>query len=224
MLYSNSLMTDTPIPQEPVEVTQPKPEPIKHKEPSRWRSALSTIAILLIAPLLAISITVFVFQSYEVDGPSMQSTLQNRDRLIIWKLPRTWARITKHDFIPKRGDVIVFIKKGLFEEDGNKEKQLIKRVIALPGERVTVKAGVITVYNAQYPEGFNPDKALNLTTLTASSEGADLDVTVPAGEVYVCGDNRGNSLDSRYFGPVPEHDIIGKLVARILPFSEAERF
>ena len=154
----------------------------------------------------------------------MQSTLQNRDRLIIWKLPRTWARITKHDFIPKRGDVIVFIKKGLFEEDGNKEKQLIKRVIALPGERVTVKAGVITVYNAQYPEGFNPDKALNLTTLTASSEGADLDVTVPAGEVYVCGDNRGNSLDSRYFGPVPEHDIIGKLVARILPFSEAERF
>jgi signal peptidase I len=181
------------------------------------------LAVLLIAPLLALTITAFVFQSYEVDGPSMQTTLENRDRLIIWKVPRTWARITKHDYIPKRGDVIVFIKKGLYESGGNREKQLIKRVIGLPGERVTIKDGKVTVYNSEFPGGFNPDKTLSYGKAITLTEG-NVDVTVGAGEVFVCGDNRSNSLDSRYFGPVPVQDIVGKLTARILPLSEAEKF
>ena len=125
-------------PEEPYITVQESP---KLEKQSMLRSALSTIAILLIAPLLALTITAYIFQSYEVDGPSMQSTLQNRDRLIIWKVSRTWSRLTHHDYIPKRGDVIVFIKRGLYENNSTKEKQLIKRVIALPGERVTVKDG-----------------------------------------------------------------------------------
>ena len=187
------------------------------------KSALSTIAILLIAPLLALTITAYIFQSYEVDGPSMQTTLQNRDRLIIWKVSRTWARITHHDYIPKRGDVIVFVKKGLYENNSTKEKQLIKRVIALPGERITIKNGKITVYNAEHPDGFDPDKTLPYGSVISTTEG-NIDKVVPAGEVFVCGDNRANSLDSRYFGPVESRDIVGKLIARILPLSEAEKF
>ncbi len=190
---------------------------------SLLKSALSTIAILLIAPLLALTITAYIFQSYEVDGPSMQTTLQNRDRLIIWKVSRTWARITHHDYIPKRGDVIVFVKKGLYENNSTKEKQLIKRVIALPGERITIKNGKITVYNAEHPDGFDPDKTLPYGSVISTTEG-NIDKVVPAGEVFVCGDNRANSLDSRYFGPVESRDIVGKLIARILPLSEAEKF
>lgn len=200
-----------------------QPEPPKKFGSSAVKSALSTIAILLIAPLLALTITAFIFQSYEVDGPSMQTTLQNRDRLIIWKVARTWARLSNKDYVPHRGDVIVFIKRGLYESNSDKEKQLIKRVVGLPGERVTVKDGKVMVYNGEFPGGFNPDATLPYGKVITMTEG-NIDVTVPAGEVFVCGDNRSNSLDSRYFGPIPAHDIVGQLIARILPLSEAERF
>ncbi len=198
------------------------PEP-EINTPSKLRNILSTLSVLLIAPVLALAITAYIFQSYEVDGPSMQSTLQNHDRLIIWKMQRTWARMTKHDFVPGRGDIIVFIKRGLYEEDGSKEKQLIKRVIGLPGERVTVKDGKITIYDTGHPDGFSPDKTLPYGKVITTTEG-NIDLIVPAGEVFVSGDNRANSLDSRYFGPVPVNDIVGKLIARILPIDSAEKF
>lgn len=190
----------------------------------KLKSILSTIAILLIAPLIALFITAFVFQSYEVDGQSMQNTLQNNDRLIIWKVARTWSKLTNHDYTPNRGDIIVFVKKGLYELNGSSEKQLIKRVIALPGERVTVKDGVVTVYNKAHPEGFIPDKTLPYGAGIPSISDGNVDIVVPAGEIFVCGDNRANSLDSRSFGPVPVTDIVGKLAVRILPISSAEKF
>jgi len=191
---------------------------------SQFKSVLSTIAILLIAPILALTITAYVFQSYEVDGPSMETTLQNHDRLIIWKMSRTWARVTNHQYVPNRGDVVVFIKKGLYEDNGTKEKQLIKRVIALPGERIVVKNGKMTVYNTTHTDGFSPDSTLPYGKVITSTTEGNVDITVPAGEVFVCGDNRANSLDSRYFGPVSTNEIVGKLVARILPFNQAEKF
>lgn len=204
-------------------VTPPPSSPGPSKS-GRLRSILSTLLILLIAPLLAVFITAFVFQSYQVDGQSMETTLQNNDRLIIWKVARTWARLTNNDYIPKRGDVVVFIKKGLYESSGTKEKQLIKRVIALPGERVVIKDGKMTVFNTEHPDGFSPDATLPYgKVITGTTEG-NVDLTVPAGEIFACGDNRSNSLDSRFFGPVPEKDIVGKLAARILPLNKAEKF
>jgi signal peptidase I len=191
--------------------------------PSRLRSVLSTLSVLLIAPLMALAITAYIFQSYEVDGPSMQTTLHNQDRLIIWKVSRTWARLTHHDYVPGRGDIIVFIKRGLYEDNSSKEKQLIKRVIGLPGDRVTVKDGKITIYDTAHQDGFQPDKTLPYGKVITTTEG-NVDLIVPAGEVFVSGDNRANSLDSRYFGPVPASDIVGKLVVRILPFDSAEKF
>jgi len=195
----------------------------KELKSSKLRSVFSTLAVLLIAPLLALGITAYVFQSYEVDGPSMQTTLEDNDRLIIWKVSRTWARLTNHDYLPDRGDVIVFVKKGLYENNSNKEKQLIKRVIALPGERVTVQDQKVTVYNTENPDGFSPDKTLPYGTVITNTDG-NIDLTVPAGEVFVIGDNRKNSLDSRYFGPVPLHDIVGKLAVRILPLNSVKKF
>jgi signal peptidase I len=192
--------------------------------PSGWRSALSTIAILLAAPIIALVLTAFVFQSYEVDGPSMESTLQNHDRLIVWKVPRTLARITHHGYVPHRDDVIVFVKHDLFEPGGTQEKQLIKRVIGLPGDRIVVQNGAITLYNAQNPQGYNPDINHDFSQNIAPVTTGNTDIVVPVGEVFVCGDNRVNSLDSRTFGTVPVHDIVGKLSLRIFPISKFKSF
>lgn len=187
------------------------------------KSVLSTILILLIAPVLALGITAFLFQSYEVDGPSMETSLQTHDRLIIWKAPKTISRVTDHAYIPHRGDVIVFIKRGLYDFNSDREKQLIKRVIGLPGDHVVVKDGVVAVYNKEHPGGFNPDKTLPYGTVIKDTPGT-ADITVGDGEIFVMGDNRVNSLDSRIFGTIPAKDIVGKLVARILPAKNVKKF
>lgn len=217
------------IPQQPAPGTAPSGPSFSPSPPPKkntgdgWRSALSTILILIAAPLVAILLTSFVFQSYEVDGPSMQTTLFNRDRLIVWKLPHTFARITHHDYIPHRGDIIVFTKRGISDFGERGDKQLIKRVIGLPGERVVVKEGNITIYNSEHPEGFNPDTSGHYNVQPDITAG-NVDITVPAGEVFVCGDNRTNSLDSRAFGTISSGDIVGKLAFRIFPFNKAKAF
>ncbi len=187
-----------------------------------WRNAASTIAVLVIAPLIAILLTAFVFQSYEVDGPSMQTTLHNNDRLIVWKLPRTWARITRHGYLPKRGDIIIFDQTGL--PDG--EKQLIKRVIGLPGDRVVVQNSVLTIYNQQHPNGYRPDATLPYGQVIGDTEPetGQQEWILGKNQVFVCGDNRTDSLDSRTFGPVSSNQITGKLLMRVAPFNQIERF
>jgi signal peptidase I len=188
----------------------------------RVLNTFSTIGILLLAPIIAILLTAFVFQSYQVDGPSMQNTLHNNDRLIVWKLPRTWARITGNQYVPNRGDIIILTESGLSNYgDTQDTKQLVKRVIGLPGDHIVIKNGAITIYNKQSPNGFNPDK-----TLPYGANGAipptdnDLNITLGPHQLFVCGDNRGDSLDSRIFGPIQTSQVIGKLVMRIYPTPE----
>ena len=187
------------------------------------KGILSTVAILVIAPIIALSLTLFVFQSYEVDGPSMETTLQNHDRLIVYKLPKTIARLTGNNYLPKRAEIVIFTRKDNIEFGSSKPRQLIKRVIALPGERVVVKDGSITVYNQEHPEGFNPDQIAPYGKVITTTSG-DVDLTVPEDSIYVCGDNRPQSLDSRSFGPVPMKDLVGKLSLRVYPFGKGQKF
>lgn len=184
-----------------------------------WRSALGTIALIIMAPLVAFFIAAFVIQSYQVDGQSMETTLQNGNRLLVDKLPRTIARITNHPYIPKRGDIVIFNQSGA-DIGYIGEKQLIKRVIGLPGEHMIVKDGHITVYNQAYPGGFDPDVS-GVYHISAKTTPGNDDITLATDEIFVCGDNRGNSEDSRYFGPVKVHKIVGKMVLRVLPLNEA---
>jgi signal peptidase I len=93
----------------------------------------------------------------------------------------------------------------------------------LPGDRVVVKNGSITIYNNEHPEGFNPDAGLDHGDAVSVTPG-DVDLTIDEGEVFVCGDNRVNSLDSRSIGTVQSKDIIGKLVLRIYPLDTVRKF
>ena len=154
----------------------------------------------------------------------METTLNNNDRLIINKLPRTWAKITGHAFVPKRSDIIIFTKHNLDQyENSNGDKNIIKRVIGLPGERVVVKDNKLLIYNGENPKGFEPDKFYPYGANIASTPG-NIDLTIPENEVFVCGDNRVNSLDSRTFGSVPVKDIVGRLSFRLFPLSDAKKF
>lgn len=195
----------------------------KNKGNDGWRSIISTVLILLLAPIIAIFLTMFVFQSYQVDGPSMEATLHNNDRLIVWKLARSWAKLTHHAYVPKRGDIIVFTDSRLGQFGQDPDKQLIKRVIGLPGDKVVVSGGVVTLYDAQHPNGFRPDATLPYGKVIPIT-GIDGEWIVGKAQVFVMGDNRSNSLDSRLFGPVDTNNIIGKLAVRVLPANTIERF
>jgi len=209
----------SPAPPEPPD--QPKSNRSRH---SGWRELFSTIGILLAALAVALLIISFVFRSYQVEGPSMENTLHDADKLIIWKVPRTWASITGHPYIPKRGDIIVFNQSGLTQfNDTRDSKQLIKRVVGLPGDHLVLNDGAYTIYNDTHPDGFDPDKSLPYGR-NIPRTGGEADVTLKADEIYVSGDNRPDSLDSRAFGPIKASQIVGKLVLRVFPIGQAQAF
>lgn len=181
-----------------------------------FKSIISTILLFVLAPLFALFMILFVFQSYVVDGSSMEPTLQNGNRVFILKLPKTVANFQGKEFIPTRHEIIVFKKPS------DPSVQLIKRVIGLPGERVVVTNGKITVYNQQNPNGFDPDANTDYGP-NLSSTGGEVDITVGENELFVSGDNRtpGGSLDSRTgLGLVPIENIVGRLWIRYFPLSE----
>jgi signal peptidase I len=211
--------TVTGLPTDRVTTETPKPQ----KDHAILRELLSTIGILATALVIALLMIGFVFRSYQVDGPSMESTLQNADKLIIWKVPRTFSRFTHHAYIPNRGDVIVFSESGLSQFGQADTKQLIKRVIGLPGDQVIVKNGEYTIINKTHPKGFDPDKTLGYGANIPTTSG-DIDITLAQNQLFVSGDNRPNSLDSRAFGPINANQVIGKLAIRVFPLSKAEFF
>lgn len=200
---------------------QPPETPPRH---SRWREAASTVGVLVAALAVALLVITFVFRSYQVDGPSMENTLQNDDKLIIWKVPRTWASITGHAYIPHRGDIIVFNQSGLNQfNDTQDSKQLIKRVIGLPGDHLVLRSGSYVIYNRAHPTGFDPDRALPYGRNLPVTAG-NADVKLGSDQIFVSGDNRGDSLDSRAFGPIKANQIVGKLVLRVFPIDHAQAF
>lgn len=198
---------------------------VKHGiDGSRLKGFLSLVVFAAGILVAAFLINQFIFQSYYVEGTSMTPTLQNNDRLIISKVEHTLATIQGKPYIPERGQIVV-LDSSIVGLNGQKE-QLIKRVIALPGERVHIEAGTVIITNAQNPNGFDVTKQLGLTNLQATYSDEIIDITIPQGQVYVMGDNReqGGSYDSRKFGPVEGDKIQGRLWARVLPLEGAQLF
>jgi signal peptidase I len=160
----------------------------------------------------------FVFQAYHVMGSSMSSTLHDADYLIVSKMGYTSALIQRTfnkdvSYIPKAGQIIVF------HYPRKPSEVFVKRVIGIPGDRVVVKEGKITVYNTAHPDGYDPDTAYEAAT--AATQG-NIDETVQKGNVFVVGDNRapGASFDSREWGQLPSSYIIGNAVLRLLPLDQ----
>jgi signal peptidase I len=168
---------------------------------------------------MAILITLFVFQSYEVYGESMETTLQNGDRLIVQKFSKNWAEVFGNEYVPKRHEIVVFDRPPFISSSGSNVDHLIKRVIGLPGERVIVESGKITVFNRDNPNGFDPDEGQEYAKDIPTTSG-NVDITLGDRELFVAGDNRGNSKDSRSFGAISTDAITGVATLRFVPVNE----
>jgi len=177
--------------------------------------------LILMAFVLALIIRTFLFQAFFIPSPSMEPTLQEGDRVLVNKIPYYF-----HD--PRRGDIIVFenpnpdaaIDRGVvsgffhwlfqglgFQQPENED--FIKRVIGLPGDVVEGKKGSVYINGQKLDEPYLTQKTQPFAPRT-----------VPEGTLFVMGDNRGNSLDSRFgLGFVPIDKVIGKAFIKIWPPS-----
>lgn len=191
------------------------------------KDALQFLGFIVVVFIGTILINTFVFRSFSVSGHSMDATLADGQRLIVNRMPITAAQIKNKSYVPERGQIIVFKNPRFIE--GMPDEYIVKRVIAFPGERVTVKDGVLTVYNKEHPNGFNPDEAYRKHGVGPQSpvSGEGLDTIVAEGTVFVAGDNRigDHSYDSRTgLGTIPFFDIVGPVTMRIWPFMSIQTF
>ena len=178
------------------------------------------IACVVVGTLL---INAFVFRSFSVVGGSMEKTMYTGDRLIVNRLPVTWTQLQGHEYVPERGQVIVF--KNPKYTPGLGDEYIVKRVIAFAGERVTLRDGHYVVYNSSNPDGFNPDDRNNGEPGSPTS--GTVDKVVPEGEIFVSGDHRQEnySYDSRNgLGTIPLYDVVGPVGLRLFPFDKIRTF
>lgn len=168
---------------------------------------LDWIKYILIAIILGLLISKFVIQRSEVVGRSMEDTLHDEDQLVVDKLTLLFSS-------PERGDIVTV--NGAKAHNDNKEVgMLVKRVVALPGDTLDFKDGKVIINGQEIEEDY-----LSAGTYTMAPFGWQGEIRIPEGHYYVLGDNRGNSADSRVFGPVPENAIEGKVWIRIYPFDK----
>ena len=206
--------------------------------------SLASFVIAIVAGTLFLN--TYIYRSYNVVGASMENTLHNDDRVIVNRAVVSWDHFLGKEYIPERGQIIVFInedeaavkeykKQGVKNPmtctvpSGVSDQYIIKRVIAFPGERVVVKDGVMTIYNEEHPDGFVYDTDWRISENDGPKEytSGEVDVTVPNGELFVSGDNRegSHSWDSRNgLGTVPYCRIIGPVVLRLFPFDKIRGF
>ena len=169
----------------------------------RTRGILDWVVVIGIALLVAFVVRTFVLAHFVVDGHSMDYTLHDGDRVFVNKLS-----YRLHD--PRRGDVVV-----LHDVEPGLDRDLIKRVIALPGETIEMRNCEVRIDGVILDEPY-----LDPTVVTPGNCGADIPPTVvPADHVFVMGDNRPQSQDSRAIGPIDEDDLVGRAFVVFWPTS-----
>ena len=195
-----------PEPGEPQEPAQPDDQaektPARKRRPARV--VTEWVAIVAVALVLALAARQWVFQTFSIPSESMVPTLDIGDRIVVQKIFWSW-----HDV--KQGDIVVFSRPPHDTQcTGPESEDLVKRVIALPGQRIYSAFGKVFVDGRQLNESYLPKPDPLGRPIPGAS--AQHPYTVPPGDFYVMGDNRAVSCDSRYWGPVQGSTIVGKVV------------
>jgi signal peptidase I len=183
----------------------PGSDPAERRRRSGTRQLIEWLVLIAAALALALIIKTFLFQAFYIPSESMLPTLEKNDRVLVNKLS-----YKLHDV--HRGDIVVFEAP---EGEDQGVKDLVKRVIGLPGDQVEFRDGTVYVNGAALDENYlEPD------TVTSQTCGVAATVTVPPDSYWVMGDNRGASKDSRCFGPIPEDDIVGRVFFKMWPLND----
>jgi len=168
----------------------------------RWKRALAETAItILVAVLLAGFVRTLVFQPFWIPTSSMVPTLGVYDRVLVQKAFFSWRDV-------REGQIVVFSHPPLDHCAGSEEGDLVKRVIALPGQAIYSSGNSIYVNGRLLAEPYLP----HYDPLGPPIASRQHPYRVPPGEFYMLGDNRADSCDSRYWGPIKGSSIIGKVV------------
>lgn len=183
---------------------------LSQKQRSQMRAIWEWVFVVVVAISAAMLIRVFLFQQYYIDGPSMQTTLMPEDRVLVNKMS-----YKLHDI--HRGDVIVFdrVTNEVQHDD------LIKRVLGLPGETLEIRSCIVYINGVQVDEPYlNPEQTSQVEPSARCGSHTDMaPVVVPEEMVFVMGDNRVQSFDSRDFGPIDSDKVRGRAFVVIWPAS-----
>jgi len=177
---------------------------------------LELIKVVAICAGIIILIRWLFFQPFYVKGSSMEPNFEEGEYLIIYQLPYRF---------PERFSVYQEKDRGIpiiFHPPNDPQQFYIKRLIGLPGERVIIKENKVKIINSTNPDGFYLDEPY-LSTGEQTLPGSYDDVWLSLDQVYVLGDNRTRSLDSRRIGPIPIDHVIGKPILRGWPINRAGR-
>lgn len=183
------------------EVVDVVTEPGADRHRSGVRSLVEWGLVILGALIIALVIKTFLIQAFYIPSRSMEPTLKIGDRVLVNKLS-----YDVHDI--HRGDIVVFERPP--NEGPDEIKDLIKRVVGLPGDTISSADGRVVINGRILEEPYLP---AGVTTENLTTQ------TVPPDMVFVMGDNRGDSRDSRFFGPISEKLIVGRAFVRVWPLN-----
>ena len=177
----------------------------------RWLAEWAVVAVIALS--LAVVVRTFVAQMFFIPSGSMLPTLQIGDRIVVNKLSYDLGSV-------QRGDIVVFAKPPLEQAD---YADLVKRVIGLPGNVISLSDGHVDIDGRPLAEPWLPNPPPP-TFPSPVPEAFSLQhpYRVPPGEYFLMGDNRTDSEDSRYFGPIPKSLIVGKMVVRVWPLDDTD--
>ena len=179
-----------------------------------YRWVIEWAVILMAVLLCTVLLRTYVVQSFYIPSPSMVPTLQVGDRIMVNKLSYDLHGV-------HRGDIVVFKRPPLEEQDF---PDLVKRVIGLPGETISTENGHVYINGKQLKEPWLANIPSSYTGALPDDQHQQFNMPgpfkIPAGEYFVMGDNRTDSEDSRFFGPIPKSLIVGRAMAVVWPLSQ----